>query len=52
MMKRLFIIFAIVFSIITITTKVYSDIPAPPPRPDFVANEVETAVNCLTMAIY
>ena len=49
-MKRFFIIFAIVFSIITITTKVYSDIPAPPPRPDFVV--IEKGVNCLTMAIY
>ena len=56
-MKRFFIIFAIVFSIITITTKVYSDIPAPPPRPDFDYEnrkfvQKQTAVNCLTMAIY
>ena len=58
-MKRLFIIFTIVLSIITITTKVYSDIPAPPPRPDFVGKVEEmdfkitkSALECLQLALY
>ena len=49
-MKRLFIMLVFIATFVSISATVFAEIPAPPPRPDFVV--IEKGVNCLTMAIY